>query len=380
MNYNFFFNLIISLTLLQGYIYSFIFLSKTNKNFSQVLLGLFLLTSVGPHLGRILFELSPKLAYFPANFLMLSPVLFFLYSKSVLGVLTRKDYLHLIPGVIDFLFSCLLFIYPNELAKEFYDKEKYSFTLIFFVFILPVYYIIYASKSILIIKKYRDTIPKLYSINELNRLNWIKIICYVLIIANIFDAFTSFFVLKGSYALQAYLFSVIITCITTYWISIYGLNQRNLLLSLIDNNKIKVVDKIVSDNHSVVRSEVKKEQIQFDENDEQEYQKIVLFFNTTKIYKDKEINLFKIGDLLQMPYRDVSNLINNYGSKNFSQFLNEFRVNEAIVLLKNPDYDVFNLSGIANEVGFGSRSTFFSVFKSVTGKTPNDYRSVSQKV
>lgn len=371
-------SIILKLTFFQGLIFSLIFIFNKKKNLSFILLGLFLLTSVGPNLGRILVELNPKLIYFPANFLILAPVILFLYTKSVLGVLIKKDYYHIIPGIIDFIFSLLMFIYPAELASKFYDT-RLPYSTILFVYILPAYYIFYASQSVLTINKYKKEIPKLYSTDELNRLNWLKTTCYILIVANLFDAITSIMVINQNFALYAYLFAVCVSAFVIYWISVFGLNQKNLFLSMLTiENVIETNQNLVIQNNSV--SLEKKSQSTFDEDLESKYQQIISFFDATKVFKNKEINLFMVADLLQMSYRDVSKLINNYGNKNFNQFINEFRIKEAQKLIKEDTFDKFNLSGIAEEVGFNSRSTFFAAFKSITGMTPIEFKNKQVQV
>jgi AraC-like DNA-binding protein len=75
-----------------------------------------------------------------------------------------------------------------------------------------------------------------------------------------------------------------------------------------------------------------------------------------------------------MPYREVSNVINKFANKNFNLFLNEFRIDEAKRLINNDSSDKFNLTWIAEEVGFNSRSSFFAAFKTISGTTPDKYK------
>jgi len=84
--------------------------------------------------------------------------------------------------------------------------------------------------------------------------------------------------------------------------------------------------------------------------------------------------LFTFANRLQMPYREVSNVINKFANKNFNLFLNEFRIDEAKHLINNDSSDKFNLTWIAEEVGFNSRSSFFAAFKTISGTTPTEYK------
>lgn len=213
----------------------------------------------------------------------------------------------------------------------------------------------------------------LYSMDELSRLDWIKITCYILIVANAFEAINSLMVIEATYATYAYLFSTLLSGFVFYWVSIYGLNQRNLFLTIALNDD-ELEPQNPSPTNTVNHVATVKEQPKFDEKSEEQFQSIIAFFNKTKVYKDKEINLFSVADLLQMPYRDVSRLINNYGNKNFNQFINEFRIEEAKKLIDEDHLDKFNLLGITEQVGFNSRSTFFAAFKAITGMTPAEYK------
>ncbi|GGD71060.1 helix-turn-helix domain-containing protein [Maribacter cobaltidurans] len=70
----------------------------------------------------------------------------------------------------------------------------------------------------------------------------------------------------------------------------------------------------------------------------------------------------------------MSLLINHHLGKHFFDFINEYRVNEAKAILENPDANQFTVLEILYQVGFNSKSTFYTAFKKVTNKTPTQYR------
>ncbi len=76
----------------------------------------------------------------------------------------------------------------------------------------------------------------------------------------------------------------------------------------------------------------------------------------------------------------MSWLINTHSQKNFNRFVNEFRIEEAKRLLSDPEFDNLNFSGIAEEIGFNSRSSFFTNFKIIEGITPLEFKkSIASK-
>ena len=56
---------------------------------------------------------------------------------------------------------------------------------------------------------------------------------------------------------------------------------------------------------------------------------------------------------------------------NFIDYVNTFRLNEAIALLENEDY---TNETIAEIVGFGSANTFYRQFKLKYGLSPYEYK------
>jgi AraC-like DNA-binding protein len=71
----------------------------------------------------------------------------------------------------------------------------------------------------------------------------------------------------------------------------------------------------------------------------------------------------------------ISQVINDVFNKNFYEFVNAYRVNEAIRILNNRKYINYTYSAIGFEAGFNSKSAFYNSFKRETGKTPAQYRS-----
>jgi AraC-like DNA-binding protein len=96
-----------------------------------------------------------------------------------------------------------------------------------------------------------------------------------------------------------------------------------------------------------------------------------------KVMNEKELfrnpNL-KVGDLareIKVPGHQVSRILNDNMQKNFTLFVNEYRVNAACKMLLYQTN--FTIEAIGDEVGFNSKSTFFAAFKKIKGLTPNAY-------
>jgi AraC-like DNA-binding protein len=365
------FNLITCLAIMQAIVYSFIFILNKKKNTSLILLGIYLFTIVGPGFHFFLNNFNIKAIYeFPTNFYLLSPPIFYLYTRSVLGVLRKKDYWHLLAGIIEFVFFSILFIYPEELARPFYQNILLPNKVLVLVVLIPIYSLSYLVSSIILLKKYKPTVKNFYSSYEESRLNWIYLTNSISIFLYLLDSLGCLIIIKKGYELNIQTAMTIAIAFIVYWISIYGLNQKNLLLEIeIENNQ-----KAAIENPSVEEKDIAPQNDIKIEEYEEKYNKIISFVSESKIYKDKDLNLFTFANRLQMPHREVSNVINKFANKNFNLFLNEFRIDEAKYLINNDSSDKFNLTWIAEEVGFNSRSTFFAAFKTISGTTPDKYK------
>ena len=82
----------------------------------------------------------------------------------------------------------------------------------------------------------------------------------------------------------------------------------------------------------------------------------------------------KVGDLageINIPSHQLSRILNDSLQKNFTLFVNEYRVDAACKRLSQQTN--FTIEAIGEEVGFNSKSTFFATFKKIKGLTPNAY-------
>jgi len=59
---------------------------------------------------------------------------------------------------------------------------------------------------------------------------------------------------------------------------------------------------------------------------------------------------------------------------NFQDFVNGYRVEAFLERMGDANYSNFSLLGMANEVGFSSKSNFYATFKKHKGVTPTEYR------
>lgn len=102
------------------------------------------------------------------------------------------------------------------------------------------------------------------------------------------------------------------------------------------------------------------------------HEKIITFFEVKKIYTTPNLTLPLLAQELNIRPQLLSQFLNDNVQKSFTQFINEYRVQEAKRLLKeNTD---LKIDAVGMECGFNSSSTFYSAFKKITGVTPATFQ------
>ncbi len=96
------------------------------------------------------------------------------------------------------------------------------------------------------------------------------------------------------------------------------------------------------------------------------------YMATERPYLEPDLTLADLAGRLRLPPTYVSRALNNQLGRNFYTFINEHRVEAAKNLLQEDAHR--NVLEVALDTGFGSKSTFNSVFKKFTGLTPSEFR------
>jgi YesN/AraC family two-component response regulator len=92
-----------------------------------------------------------------------------------------------------------------------------------------------------------------------------------------------------------------------------------------------------------------------------------------KLYLNPDLTLKDLALRLGTNTRYLSQVINTLSGFNLQHFINTHRIEEVKRKVLKPEYDNLTLYGIAQHCGFKNKSTFYKVFKEVTGLTPKDF-------
>ena len=101
------------------------------------------------------------------------------------------------------------------------------------------------------------------------------------------------------------------------------------------------------------------------------FDKIDKLINDQELFKNPNLTLPQLAKHLNIRTHLLSQFVNDNLSKNFSQFINEYRIEEAKHLLNTNSN--LKIEVIAEQCGFNSNSTFYTAFKKITGTTPSKF-------
>jgi len=292
--------------------------------------------------------------------------LLFLYILSIIYTnfrLKKKHLVHVLPWFVHIIVFIPNFFLVDENAKRIflntYDTATESSFLTIFgylvslsYFIAEIYYVVRYRK--LLLENYTDK-------NAFKNYNWLKQLLILLSIGQIITIIKNIF--RASYSLELTNTLRIITLLFgvffIFWLVLKALNSPKLFRGI--------------DVNLLTSKEIKKEKL-IDEKVNSQLEFLKNYMTTEKPYLNPSLSIRSFSEEIKMNSRDISVLINQNLKQHFFDFINEYRVKEAMKILKNPSKKEFTVLEILYEVGFNSKSSFNTAFKKHTGLTPTQFR------
>ena len=95
-------------------------------------------------------------------------------------------------------------------------------------------------------------------------------------------------------------------------------------------------------------------------------------FTEDKIHLNPNLKLLDVAQQLQTKKHTLSQYLNDTMGQSFSNFVNQYRVESAVEMLRSNK--ILTIEGIGNECGFKSNTTFYTAFRKQVGMTPAQYK------
>lgn len=315
-------------------------------------------------------DIFPNLYFFPAIAYYVDGALLFLCFKSVVFKdfsLSKFDLLHLIPLLIYGIFIWTTFYsQPQEQRLEMINSETfvYSANYVYMEFFSKWVRVFYAIGCYVLISRYSNLLQNTNSNMEKVHISWLRALVIgflmvmvsetLLISAKIANVFTDF-----SFA-QAQLSNI---GLTGYYITF-------ALVNLLVFTAVRYFGAFEQVNEPIVSHKASEEEFLQPELAAQVDKGI----RRDKIYMEPDITLDSLAESLKIMPRDLSTLINRHFGINYYEFINRYRIEEAKRMLTSAEYKGTTITDIYLEVGFNSKSVFYTFFKKIEGITPTQCR------
>jgi AraC-like DNA-binding protein len=102
------------------------------------------------------------------------------------------------------------------------------------------------------------------------------------------------------------------------------------------------------------------------------HDRAITLITQKKLFLDSDVSLSTLAQNISCSVNHLSQAINTVANRNLNEILNELRIEEAKKQLKYQQSK--NITDIAMDAGFNSKSSFYALFKQLTGQTPGAYK------
>jgi AraC-like DNA-binding protein len=298
-----------------------------------------------------------------SSFILFNPA-FYLYVKSLVNVNYKLKWVHLLHLVPFIFFEILTYILhePYSLGNFFILDSTLWFRS-FFSIASVVSWVAYNYATANSILKHRSTLVNEFSnIESYKKVGWLLFVvvfynlyCLTLVLVSIISILRI-----GIPLIPLYNYSALL--IMVYILGFYGLKQQVIYKE--------------SQRTLFLEERYSKSQLSVDKKARIK-SRIIKYFETEKPYLNPELSMDFLSESLKIPKHHLTEVLNVEIGKNFFQFVNEYRV-EAVKVQLMDSRNLYSIEAIGYDCGFSSKSSFFTVFKKLTGKTPQEYRNTDR--
>ncbi|WP_278553667.1 helix-turn-helix domain-containing protein [Elizabethkingia bruuniana] len=351
----------------------FLITVKTKHRLSNWLLAFFLFTNAVDAIKFLQYG-------FPVNYINLEAfrwstnyvvsASFYLYVLSVCYTnfrLKPKHLIHVIPFLAFNAFMMWGIYFSDRPAKiKFINSMNDMPLLQFFLFLFEALFQVYFIASFLAIRKAKKVYLENYTnpnISALNALYKITILYYVLHFIVLIRWLVTYIFGVGEIRAWIVTLDGFAFLFCTCWYLFVALNNPEFFRGV--NSDLKPITEVVPKQKNMpLLVDGRNKEVEFLKD----------FMKEKEPYLDSSLTIQDLAEQVEMPVKDLSTLINLYMDKHFFDFVNEYRIEKAMQILKDPFQKELTVLEILYQVGFNSKSSFNTSFKKYTGKTPTDYR------
>ncbi|MDR6489962.1 AraC-like DNA-binding protein [Chryseobacterium vietnamense] len=348
---------------------------KTRHRVSNVLFAVFLIINaidMSDPLFTMVSDGPSNLGIFKNMLVFLQIPVFYLYVLSVCYSdfkLKPQYLLHALPFLIANL-TLLPRFYGVDMASKihFIENRQNMVELKFNHVLLHVQMVIYFVAVFRVLRKSKTLYLENYAGKNINSYHWLfqftVVLCMVYAIAllkNILK-FSEYVYISEGIKAALLLLSLFIIC----WYLFKALNHPELFRNV--DSKLKLVSEMVSEEKN------NEETVTNDREYNEDLLRLKKYMVEKKPFLNSSLTIQEVSGEIGIPVRELSLLINHQLGQHFYDFVNTYRIENAMNMLKDETKSKVTILEILYEVGFNSKSSFNTAFKKHTGTTPTLYR------
>ncbi|MFZ5630563.1 MAG: helix-turn-helix domain-containing protein [Spirochaetota bacterium] len=292
----------------------------------------------------------PALSLLDMPFLfILGPLLYLIFAVIHGEPLTRHSWLHFFPALTAIIVWIPYFLKP--------ESEKYDRVRRLFLNQEVTFYEIYFSVGVVITIGYVVTLlynyRNLFSIELFRADRYIKLIIFILSISSLTALSAIIGMVSQNYLFFRFAALFIAAGLHVFFIASYRFPDMHAALATLSQQKKYTRVALAPEQVAAIGERLRH------------------LLEIEKIYAHESLSLALLAEKMQISMYQLSEFLNKTLKKGFYDVINEHRVNEAKILLRDKDASIIQ---IAFSVGFNSKTTFNRTFKQQTGLTPSEFR------
>ena len=367
-------NVLIWVIIFQGIFLGFTYIfSEKSKSKANKILGFFLLAFVFEALSSEFFPYNYLGTYLIGDYFGLPEVkLFFpaLFLHYVLEKLDRVDAYRKYLGV-NYLLATLVFcltplnivfhLFGNMRIRDVFGVENTN--LIFMTSQYLAFGLTVAAFIVSIVETYRykKMVQNEYTDFGMLQINWLWQFIFILLPIIILWGLELAYILAGGKGPSEYLsITWIFVFVFLYFFSFKAYRNPNLF----DKVPRKTQREIGARNQDKEKHPCKEEN----------RAKIISEMENHQFFLNEELTLHSFAKQIDMSSRLISSCVNKNMGFNFNEWVNNYRVERALEIIKSDSENKLSIEGIGSDSGFKSRSAMYAAFKKKLGHSPGFYR------
>ncbi|MEP5338617.1 MAG: AraC family transcriptional regulator [Algibacter sp.] len=362
--------IIVVLFLLLG---AFLLTVKTTKKLSNKLLASFLIITaidISVFFYHSFIELPPSIEMFRIQISSFKDPLLFLYILSVIYSdfkLKTKHLIHLLPWIVSIIILLPnFFLGSKEEQLPFLLNYSETFEGQFIIGMNRITEVIYIIAETYYLIRYRKLLLENYTNKEaFYYYHWLKQLIIFILVGQTLTFIKGIIRDSGDYD-ENYvnIFRIILLSFGlffTFWLVFKALISPKLFRGIAVNLRLsKEMGMLDNSNDEAEHNE----QIQHIKN----------FMINEEPFLEPSLTVKSLSEKTNIPHRELSILINQELGQHFFDFINKYRIEKAMSILKDSSKKKQTVLEILYEVGFNSKSSFNTAFKKHTNTTPTAYR------